>query len=364
MSNIVSYKDKMAFHPGYYVEEIIEEMEITQAEFAVRMDTTAKTLSQLISGKISLSNDLAKKLSVMMGSSVEFWLNLQKSFDEKIIELKKEQEFDEQAEIVSLIDYSFFKKIGNLPSATRVRDKVANLCAYLNIASLRVLVQDDFLVNYRTGITSVEEKNLINAKAWLQAALNISKTLETKPFNAETLKSYLSEIRSMTLQQPEVFIPRLEEIFAECGVAFVMLPYLKNSGINGAVKWVSADRVVLAMNNRRLSADTFWFSLFHEIKHVLQQKIKTVFINSTEDEIRSINEKLESEADEFAQNYLIPKKEYIEFIDMMNLGRSAIINFAKTIGIHPGVVVGRMQHDGILLPSFYSDLKQKYEIII
>ena len=71
------------------------------------------------------------------------------------------------------------------------------------------------------------------------------------------------------------------------------MPHLKNSGVNGAVKWVSEDRVVLAMNNRGLDADKFWFSLFHEIKHVLQQKIKTVFISSTVEEMMDINNNLE-----------------------------------------------------------------------
>ena len=99
----------------------------------------------------------------------------------------------------------------------------------------------------------------------------------------------------------------MSDIFSECGVAFVLLPHLKNSGINGAVKWLSNDRVVLAMNNRGLDADKFWFSLFHEIKHILQQKLKTVFVNANANEITELNNKLERDADEFAANYLIPK---------------------------------------------------------
>ena len=80
MSNIVEYKDNIAFHPGYYVKEIIEDMGISQAEFALRMGTTSKTLSQLVNGQINISNDLAKKLSSMLGTSVDGWLNLQKRF--------------------------------------------------------------------------------------------------------------------------------------------------------------------------------------------------------------------------------------------------------------------------------------------
>ena len=172
------------------------------------------------------------------------------------------------------------------------------------------MLQPDFLVNFRSSASCNSEKKIINSRAWIQTAINISKSIETKPYNAEKLKGYLPELRGMTVKKPEEFLPRMREIFAECGVAFVLLPHLKNAGVNGAVKWVSEDRVVLAMNNRGLDADKFWFSLFHEIKHVLQQKIKTVFISNTVEKMKDINDKLEIEADKFATNYLISPADY------------------------------------------------------
>lgn len=364
MSNVMNYKEIMAFHPGYYVAEIIEDMGITQAEFAIRMGTTSKTLSQLINGQANISNDLAQKLSTMLGTSIEFWLNLQSAFDEKVIEISKTKAIDEQAEIVAVIDYSYFVKLVNLPAVRSMREKIENLCSFFKIADLRILKQNDFLVNFRSGIATVEEKNLINSRAWLQTALNVASEIETAPFNVEKLKGYVPEIRRMTLQDPEVFLPRLREIFSECGVAFVLLPYLKNSGINGAVKWINQDRVVLAMNDRRLNADTFWFSLFHEIKHVLQQKTKTVFVSANKQEMKAIDDKLETEADYFAQNILIPAKEYCRFEPSKYTSDAEIIAFARQIGIHPGVVAGRLQHDGIIAPNRCSTLKQQYKIVI
>ena len=364
MSNIMNYRDIMAFHPGYYVAEIIEDMGVTQAEFAVRMGTTSKTLSQLVNGQANISNDLAQKLSTMLGTSIEFWLNLQTAFDEKVIEINKAKATDEQAEIVAVIDYSYFVKLVNLPVARTVREKIDNLCSFFRIADLRILRQNDFLVNFRTGIATVEDKNVINSRAWLQTALNVAARIETAPFNADKLKAYIPEIRTMTLQDPEVFLPRLREIFSECGVAFVLLPYLKNSGINGAVKWINQDRVVLAMNDRRLNADTFWFSLFHEIKHVLQQKTKTVFVSSSKQEMKAMDEKLEEEADIFAQNTLIPIRDYRQFAPSKYTSDAEIIAFAKKIGIHPGVVAGRLQHDHIIAPNRCSALKQQYKIVM
>lgn len=155
------------------------------------------------------------------------------------------------------------------------------------------MLQPDFLVNYRTGISKISEKNVINSKAWIQTAVNFSKNIETAPYNESLLKPYLSELRSMTVQKPEVFLPRLRKIFAECGVAFVLLPHLKNSGVNGAVKWI---------NDKRRFAPTKYTS---------------------DDEI---------------------------------------LAFAKEIGIHPGIVAGRLQHDKIIPPNRCSKLKEKYVI--
>ncbi len=166
----------------------------------------------------------------------------------------------------------------------------------------------------------------------------------------------------MTVKKPEEFLPRMREIFGECGIAFVLLPHLKNSGVNGAVKWVTEDRVVLAMNNRGLDADKFWFSLFHEIKHVLQQKIKRVFISSTVEEMMDINSSLETEADKFAMNYLIAPSDLKKLAPSRYTSDDEIIEFAKTIGIHPGIVAGRLQHEGIIAQNRCSKLKEKYVI--
>ena len=360
MSNTKRYADIIAFHPGYYIAEIIEDMGISQAEFAARMGTTGKTLSLLLNGQSNITNDLAKKLSVMLGTSVELWQNLQNTYDQKLIEIQQAQDFEEQQALARMIDYKFFVEVAGLTAAKSSNDKTANLCKYLKVADLRFLLKPDYLVNFRSSNTPETEKNRVNSSAWIQTAINKAHEIETKPFDAKKLKAYLPELRSMTVRDPKEFLPRMKEIFAECGVAFVLLPHLKNSGVNGAVKWISNDRVVLAMNNRGLDADKFWFSLFHEIKHVLQQKNKTIFVSGTEDLMVKINADLENEANTFAANYLIPVTDYKKFAPTQYTSDEEIIAFAKALGIHPGIVAGRMQHDKIIPHSRCSKLKEKY----
>lgn len=362
--NKTEYKDIAAFHPGYYVADIIEDMGISQDEFAIRMGTTGKTLSKLINGQCNISNDLAEKLATMLGTSVEVWLNLQSTYNKKLIEIEQQKNLDAQTEIVSMIDYGYFVKVAHLAQTRKASEKVANLCSFFKVSDLRILLNPDFLVNFRSAITSVKEKNIVNARAWLQTAINFSKNIEINEFSAAKLKSALPEIRQMTLQEPEVFLPRLRAIFADCGVAFVLLPHLTGSGINGAVKWIDSNHVVLAINDRRCYADTFWFSLFHEIKHVLQQKVKTVFINSDMKNLDEIDSVLEADADAFAQNYLIPQSEYKKFAPTFYTSDAEICAFAKKIGVHPGVVAGRLQHDKIIAQNRCSKLKERYQIVI
>jgi len=358
------YKNIIAFHPGYYLTDIIEELEMTQDEFAKRLGTTGKTVSLLLNGQTPLTNDLAMKISAMLGISVQTLLNLQKTYDEKKIEIDLAKALDAQIEVVDVIDYTYFVKNRLLPDVKSKLEKIKNLCSFLKVSDLQILKRRDLLASFRTTVTSVTDKNVINANVWLKTALNKGLAMQIAPFDEKKLKAHIKEIRSMTLQEPNEFLPRLCEIFNECGVAFVLLPALKNCGINGVVKWYD-DKVVLALNDRFKYADTFWFSLFHEIKHVFQKK-KTKVIVNCDDDFLELDSEFEKEADEFATETLIPKEQYHNYFDNKGkyISKTDVQSFAKHIGIHPGIVVGRLQHDKRIAHSSMLDMRQKCKIII
>lgn len=358
--NNKEYKNLYAFHPGYYVNELIEDMEITQEEFAIRMGVSAKTISLLVRGEIVLSEDMALKLSNMFGMSVDVWLNLQKEYSKNLLEIERAKELDEQKEIVKVIDYSFFTKLSFLPPTSSIVEKIKNLCSHLKVSNLHALKEPDLLANFRTGVKEINEKNVINANVWLQTAINIGKDIECGEFDEKLLKSYIQEIREMTVKSPDVFYPRLVDIFKECGVCFVLLPPLKNCGINGAVKWINKEKVILAINNRILYADVFWFSLFHEIKHVLQKKIKKTIVSGSYQS--NIDCELEDEADMFARNILIPQDAFDNYIKSNKISNKSIVDFATSIGIHPGIVVGRLINEKLIEPSYFQKLREKYVI--
>lgn len=88
MSNkIVEYKDLIAFHPGQYIEELIEEYNVTQKEFAERLGVSAKTVTKLVNAEESISKETAHKLAKLSGVSMQTWLNLQNAYDVKVAKI-------------------------------------------------------------------------------------------------------------------------------------------------------------------------------------------------------------------------------------------------------------------------------------
>ena len=106
MSNIIEHGNQIAFHPGYYIKELVEDSGLTQEDFSKRLDTTPKNLSKIINGDQGLSRDMAMKLARMLGTSIDYWLNLQKQFDAKIAEFESEDELSVEREVFKYIEES------------------------------------------------------------------------------------------------------------------------------------------------------------------------------------------------------------------------------------------------------------------
>lgn len=85
-NKIVEDKDLIAFHPGQYVEELIEDYNVTQKEFAERLGISEMKLDKLVSGEESISNDTAESLAKLTNISMQTWLNLQNAYDVKVAE--------------------------------------------------------------------------------------------------------------------------------------------------------------------------------------------------------------------------------------------------------------------------------------
>lgn len=347
--------ESISFHPGYYISEIIDDLGITQEEFAVRLGTTAKTISKLVNGEANISKDLALKLSNMLNTSPEVWLNLQKKYDLMLIEKSQKEEMEEEIKLVQEVDYSYFVKLAVLPAVRSAAEKVSNLCSYLSISRLSILTETDYNLKFRNGIKNPKQKNILSANIWVETATKFGRSYETKPFNERSLRKAVKQLAEMTTSSIDHVIDKIKNMLADCGVVLVMLPYLKNSGLHGVVKWLSKEKALVAISDRRKYSDTFWFTLFHEIGHVLQKRVKDVSYTWESD----FMDESEREADLFAQETLIPAERYQDFIEKGLFNSSAIIAFASLIKRDPGIIVGRLQNDNLILHSQNNTLRSE-----
>jgi len=336
MSNYIEYNDTIAFHPGYYIKEIVDESGLTQEDFAKRLDTTPKNLSLLVRGEQSLSIDIAMKLSRMIGISVNYWLNLQNSYDALIAQFKSEEELQEERKVFEYLDYKYFKDNYGLPDLPRRKDEqIKRVREFLHVATLSVFTKRDMAVNFRSSTEEIAESSTVKANMMVQIATNKALKVEAPKFNKKKFEEAVEYALTLTKKHDE-FYPLIREAFREAGVIFVILPNMLGSKINGATKKVG-DNIMLMVTDRRLNADTFWFTLFHEIGHIINGDYGNSF-----DKEKGVQEEA---ADKYAEDMLIPLENYQEFLSKRRFDIQSIRNFANQINRDPGIVLGRLQND-------------------
>lgn len=355
MSNYIEYNDTIAFHPGYYIKEIVDESGLTQEDFAKRLDTTPKNLSLLIRGEQSLSIDIAMKLARMIGTSVSYWLNLQSSYDTLITEFKSDEELAIERKVFENLDYKYFRDNFGLPDLPRkIDEQIKEVRNFLNVATLKVFTKKDMAVSFRSSTEELTVANTIKANTMVQIATNKALKVDAPQFNKHKFEDAAKYALTLT-RNHNGFYPLLYKAFLEAGVIFVILPNLSGSKINGATKKIG-NNIMLMVNDRRLNADSFWFTLFHEIGHIVNGDYGISFEKETGE--------LEELANKYAEESLIPRKQYQEFKEKEQFDLQSIVFFADQINRDPGIVLGRLQNDGIIGFDDWTmkSLRHKYKI--
>ena len=135
----------------------------------------------------------------------------------------------------------------------------------------------------------------------------------------------------------------------------MILPNIEGSKTNGATKKIG-DNIMLMVNDRKLNADSFWFTLFHEIGHIINGDYGISFDKETGQQ--------EEAADIFAEDNLIPREQYIEFVRRACFDLQSIREFADSINRDPGIVLGRLQNDKKVDSNDWTlePLRHKYKV--
>ena len=343
-------KTYIATPPGATIKEQLEYRGMSQREFARRMDYSEKFISQLINGQVELTPNTAHRLEMVLGVPSAFWMSLEARYREKLLKVEEENSLDEDKQLARKFPYAQMAKLGWVEPTRSVTNKVIELRKFFEVVRLSLLGEGRLApgIAYRRQKETAESEYAL--LAWAQKAKVDAREITTGKINVGKLEECIPKLRELTSMDPADFQPLLVSMLAQCGIATVFLPHLEHTFLNGAT-FYDGSKIVLALTLRGADADKFWFSLFHELAHVINGHIGRT-TGTTEEEERA--------ADAFARDTLIPPESYAQ-IAVGNKTHSSVMSFANEIGIAPGIVVGRLQKDGYLPYSQLNGLKVRYQ---
>ena len=330
-------------HPGETIKEVLEEKQMNQEELAIRAGFSPKHISEVVNGKKGISPSFAKSLEYVLGMPASFWINLQGIYDKEILDYKEQEEIDEnEVNIVKSLK-SLIKYAENLELMTKTKNVISQIIELRNICNVNNLTYINNLVTSQVAFRKSEtiETNVYVLYVWLRICeLIAEKNNVENEYNEEKLRVNISNIKKCMFLEINEAVKELKRIFAECGIIFQVVKNFTGAPVQGFIK-KSNNKIILSMTIRGAFSDIFWFSLFHEIGHLLNGDI----VNSNFIDFTDSKSNMEDSADKFASNVLINEDDFNKFIAAQNLTESAIINFAKKQGVKPFIVVGRIQRE-------------------
>lgn len=348
---MIRSKKLIATPPGATIKEQLSERQMSQKEFAARMNMSEKHISQLINGEVALTPETAIKLEMVLGVPAKFWNNLEEIYRDRMLRIEAENTLQEDAQIAKKFPYKEMADLEWVPVTNTINDKVTNLRKFFGVVSLSLITKER-ITRIACRRLAVTEKSDLAFMAWAQEARIEARNIPTESINTKKLISSVPKLREMTMQDPEVFSSRMKKMLAECGIALVFLPHLNGSFLHGAT-FIDGKKIVIGLTARGRDADKFWFSLFHEFAHIVLGDL------DTDSPITNAEEK---KADKWAEDALIDKEEYQRYVSEHDFSEKSVLHFAQEIGIAPGIVVGRLQREGLIKYSWLNELKTEYEI--
>ena len=259
--------------------------------------------------------------------------------------------------VFKYLDYKYFRDNFELPDLPRRRDEqIKQVRELLKVSTLSVLQNRDLAVAFRSSQKELSEACIVKANVMVQLATNRALEMEAPKYDKKKFEEAVKMALTLT-RRHNAFYPIIKDAFKEAGVLLVALPNVSGSHISGATKKIG-NNIMLFLNDRRMYADSFWFTLFHEIGHIINSDYGISFDKEKGDK--------ESAADKYAAAALIPDEKYKEFICKKKINVQDVLEFADEIDRDPGIVIGRLQNDGLVDYNNreMQSLRHKYKVKI
>ena len=328
--------------PGTTISRLMSIQGMSAKALALEVDISETELMDLLSGRSGIGPAMASKLAAILGGTEEFWLAREEQYRSDVSQREVQHLAQFGGEWLQNLPVNDMRKFGWIREQPNRSSLVRECLRFFDVGQIELW--------HRSYVTMIENTAFRKSErcvstvgaltAWFRRAELETEAINCAPWKPEQLSQALPYFRSLTwTKNPAVFVPKLRDACANCGVAFALVPLPKGCTASGATWFTNSTKATLVLSGRYLSDDHFWFTFFHEVGHLLLHKTDGPIIE--EPDISS--EAMEEEANTFASEILILPEFREEFFSL-NASPKQIFDFSKRVGVAPGIVVGQLQH--------------------
>jgi HTH-type transcriptional regulator/antitoxin HigA len=364
MSETTSSASPNPPHPGKMLRSMLESRGWTQDELSTITGWSRQTIGAIVGGRSSITPSMAIALGAAFGNDPADWLQWNAQFELSMVETDRGS-VERRAKLFSIAPISDMQKRGWITESNDVNDLNESLAAFFGGPPEQGI---SFPVAARRSI-HLDELNP-SERAWCFRARQLAKFVPVEaPFSPARLASAERELRQAAAFPKE--IRKVRRILAEHGIRFMVIEPLPKTEMDGAAFWLDENNPVIAVSVRFDRVDAFWFTLFHEFKHIEHGDSYSFDSNLLSERNGTITVLLagddaEQRANAAAANALVPADELTSFVRRVAplYSTDRLIQFAHRMKIHPGIIVGQLQHRGELGYKAHRELLVKVRAIV
>jgi HTH-type transcriptional regulator/antitoxin HigA len=327
-----------AFSPGEFLRDELETRDWTQAEFAKMIGRPQRLISELIAGKRGITPDTAHELAAALGTSAQLWMNLDSAYRLSLITPQTER-IAREAALRARFPIREMQKRGWIEKAESFEEVEQSVLGYFGLGS----ATDAIALPHAARRNHDEELTTIQW-AWIFRVNQLATALQVPAYSEERLRAAFPALERLKTEPEE--IRHIPKILAECGVRLIVVEPIPGSKIDGVCFWLKSDTApVIGLSLKGDLIDRFWFTLWHEIEHVLRGDGKGgIIVDEFDDNICQIDD-AEKAANEGAANRCVPTKAMNDFMARHSpmFSEKNMLGFAKIMKRHPGIVAGQIQ---------------------
>ena len=359
MLRIADFQPDWVSAPHETIKALLAKRGMSTQRFLDLSGCDADEFDALMRAEISIDEAWSDILQKVLGVRSGFWIRLQQQFETERSALMSENLPQTEKDFVSSLPLTSMKKFGWIDFGNNFESKLMAALAFFGVESVG---QYNQLFGTTLSAVAFREASTHRSKpaaivAWLKRAEADGLGSVCDPWNKGGFENSLSEIRALTrIKDPKTFVPRLKAICARSGVAFSLVPPPDGCRASGATKFIPGEKALIVMSLRYKSDDQFWFTFFHEAAHLLLHSENALFLEDGSE----VTAEEEDQANEFAGSFLVPKAFWGE-IQNKRLSYKTVIAKAQKLGVSAGVLVGQLQHVGILSHDKMNFLKRRYK---